>query len=395
MAAHAVASDLRELQLVLTAACNLRCSYCYQNNKSNRRIEWDVVRAALDRLLASRQAEVKVLFIGGEPLLEFPTIERAVAYLSAHKRADMDVGYAMITNGLLLSDAHTTFLVRHDFHVKLSFDGVPPAQAIRGLRTFSKLDLLLDGLREDHPGFFDHQLTVNIVLQPDTVQWLADSVRYFVLEKRLQDLTIGAQFTDTSHWQPERIAELERAFAAVYRICRQRFRETGEVPLEVFRKTAPARGRRARPPKELSMCGVGRGEQLAVDVDGQTHGCVTFTESYQTFPTVFLRSRVEALRLGDIRDPGLSMRLQRYSDVVRSTEIFHHKELKRSSYGTCGTCKHLVDCDVCPMSIGRSQGDNDPHRVPDFNCAYNLVSLKYRAKFPVIEPLATSWQGPR
>jgi hypothetical protein len=54
----------------------------------------------------------------------------------------------------------------------------------------------------------------------------------------------------------------------------------------------------------------------------------------------------------------------------------------------------LAECTVCPMSMGRSDGENDPRRVPDFNCAFNLVSLKYRARFPRLRSLADRLAGP-
>src|SRR5439155_4019250 len=158
------APDLRAVKLVLTAGCNLRCSYCYQSDKKNLRIDWEIVRATLDRLLASARSDVELLFIGGEPLLEFPTIERAVAYVDEHKRPDMAVQYATITNGLLLGQCEADFLVRHRFNVQLSFDGLPPAQQLRGQHTFEKLNALLDTLRDRHPGFYDERLRVNITL---------------------------------------------------------------------------------------------------------------------------------------------------------------------------------------------------------------------------------------
>ena len=377
---------------MLTAGCNLRCSYCYENAKKDRSISWDVVKVALDRLLASERSEVRVLFIGGEPLLEFPIIRRAVAYLKQRKRDDMSIRHAIITNGLLLGERETRFLADHEFHVKLSFDGVAQAQRLRGENTFARLDALLDRLRDRHPAFFEERLKINLTLLPETLPWLADSVEYFVLDKEVQDLGIAAQFTATSDWRPERIEELDRAFARVFQICRQRYDSTGEVPLELFRKTGTRGPRR---PAARSMCGVGSGEQLAVDVDGQAHGCLTFVESYQTFPTTFLRSRVEAMRLGDVRDINFKYRLKAFPAAVEAAEIFHHKEEKYSSYGTCGDCRYLAECSVCPMSIGRSEGESDPRRVPDFSCAFNLVSLKYRARFPRMRSLADRLAGPR
>lgn len=384
-------ADLRSLQLVLTAGCNLRCSYCYENDKKNRSMNWEVARVALDRLLASPRSDVEILFIGGEPLLEFPTIERAVRYLIEHKRPDMTISHSIITNGLLLGEREAQFLVDHDFSVKLSFDGVAPAQRLRGENTFARLDGLLDRLRDEHPRFYDDHLEVNMTVLPETLRWLPESVEYFLFDKRVQELAISPQFTATNSWRPEDIGELDRAFARVFRICKERYQRTGDVPLELFRKT----GRRdSKRPTSRPMCGVGTGDQLAVDVDGQTHGCVTFSESYQTFPTTFLRSRIEALRLGDLRDINFRNRLKAFPLSVKGAEIFDHKERKYSSYGRCGECRYLAECTVCPMSLGRTEGADDPHRIPDFMCAFNLVSLKYRSRFPRMRALPDRLAGP-
>src|SRR5712671_449947 len=230
-AASEAAVPLHSLQLVLTAGCNLRCSYCYENDKKDRSISWDVVRVSLDRLLASPRDDVKVLFIGGEPLMEFPLIKRAVAYLAERKRPAMSIRHAIITNGLLRGRREIRFLVAHGFHVKLSFDGIEPAQRLRGKNTFKKLDRLLDYLRDEYPAFYEDHLKINVTLLPETLQWLPDSIAYFVHDKEVHDLAISPQFT-ASTWRAEQIEDLDRAFASIFRICRERFDDTGEVPLE-------------------------------------------------------------------------------------------------------------------------------------------------------------------
>jgi hypothetical protein len=136
------------------------------------------------------------------------------------------------------------------------------------------------------------------------------------------------------------------------------------------------------PPRSLSMCGIGRGETLTVDVDGQIHGCVMFADSYQEFRTAFLRTRLQAMRMGDLRARELPQRLAAYPAAAQAAGIFDAKQDKYSSYGRCGECRYLAECSVCPVSIGHDPGNDDPRRVPDFQCAYNLVSLKHREAFP-------------
>ena len=370
--------DIRGIQVVLTAGCNLRCSYCYQNDKKPRRMEWDTLRASLDLLLDSREREVHLLFLGGEPLLEFPLIQRAVDYVDSRRPRQLRVRYDLTTNGTLLRDEHAAFLADHDFAVQLSFDGVAAAQSLRGAGTFGVLDSLLNRLRCDHPAFLARRVSVAMTLVPATIPHLADSVEYF-LGKGVKEISVGPAITHQPDWRDSLVEELDRQYARVFRLSLRHYRRTGEVPFKLFRRTEHDA---THGPEGTSICSAGRGGEAAIDVDGQVHGCVMFAESYQTFPTAFLRTRLGAMRMGDVRDPGLPRRLTVYPEAARAAGIFHDKKDKYSSYRRCGDCEFLASCSVCPVSIGHDPRNTDPNRIPDFQCAYNLVSLAYRERFP-------------
>lgn len=368
--------ELQRVDVVLTAGCNLRCGYCYQNDKKAQSMDWETLRASADLLLGSRRAEVRMLFIGGEPLLEFPLIRRAVEYIEAARPREQTVRYNIVTNGTLLREEQAAFLVEHGFDVQLSFDGVPSAQDLRGPGTFAILDALLDRLLEQHPAFVTEKLTVALTLLPSTIPSLADSIEYF-LRKGVQEIAVSPALTHHP-WRYEMMAELDAQFARIFRTSLRRYRRTGEVPFQLFRRERNS----AERPQSVSMCGVAQGETPAVDVDGQVHGCLMFVDSYQKFPTKFLRTRLEAMRMGDLRDPQLPERLAAYPAAAAAAGIFHDKQDKYSSYGRCGECRYLGTCGVCPVSIGHQPGNTDPNRIPDFQCAYNLVSLEYRDRFP-------------
>jgi sulfatase maturation enzyme AslB (radical SAM superfamily) len=370
-------TGIKTLDVILTAGCNLRCSYCYQNEKKSRRMDWDTLRASADLLLQSRERDVRLLFVGGEPLLEFPLIQRAVAYVEERRPPALTVHYDLITNGTMLGEEQATFLVDHDFEVQLSFDGVPAAQDVRGKGTFAILDRLLDRLRAEHSPWFEKNLSVSITLIAATVPYLADSVEYF-LEKRVPEIAVAAAVTHQPTWRYEQIGELDQQFARIFKASLRHFRRSGEVPFVLFRRNHAS----VHHPQGLSMCGVGRGETPAVDVDGQVHGCVMFAESYQLFPTAFLKTRLESIKMGDLRAPDFAGRFEAYPEAAEKAQIFDNKQDKYSSYGRCGECRFLSTCTVCPVSIGHQPGNTDPHRIPDFLCAYNLASLKYRERFP-------------
>lgn len=380
----AAPDGIKSLDVILTAGCNLRCSYCYQNDKKARRMDWETLRASMDLLLRSRQPEVRLSFIGGEPLLEFPLIRRAVAYVEEARPPGTRVAYDIITNGTLLGEEQAAFLVEHDFTVQLSFDGVPAAQEFRGRGTFGVLDRLLDQLRCRRYNFFRDKLSISLTLLVETIPYVADSIAYF-LDKGVQEILISPRITHQPNWRNEQIDDLDREFARVFEVCLGHFHRTGEVPLAVFHKESD------QAPvghfESLTMCGAGSGEHPAIDVDGQMVGCVTFAESYQTFPTAFLRSRLEAMRMGDLRDAALLQRMAAYPAAARAAGLFHNKQNKYSTYGRCGECRYLRSCGVCPTSIGHLPGNTDPNRVPDYLCAYNLVTQKYRERFPRVPAL--------
>jgi radical SAM protein with 4Fe4S-binding SPASM domain len=363
-----------QFELVLTAGCNLRCSYCYQNDKKARRMEWDTLRAAADLVLASTRPEVGVLFVGGEPLLQFKLIQEAVDYIETRRAPAQRIDYQINTNGTLLRREHIDFFIRHGFQVQLSFDGVPVMQDLRGPTTFGILDSLLDQLKAELPAFLSEHLRIAITLLPATIPYLGESILYF-LDKGVEDIAIGPSMTHQP-WRLEQIDELDAQFEKLLILCLHHHRRTGKVPLSCFQGNDEH-----LLPLDGAMCGAARGQTASIDVDGQVSGCVTFAESYQTFPTSFLKSRLEAMRMGNVSDTGLAGRIAAYPAAARAAGIFHRKGHKYSSYGVCRECRFLASCGICPVSIGHQPANEDPDRIPDFLCAYNLVSLKYAEQF--------------
>jgi uncharacterized protein len=163
------------MTLALTGECNLRCRYCYQNAKSGKRMPWPVLETAADRLLESTSERLELAFAGGEPLLAFDDIQRVVEYIDRRRSPKRVVHYDLATNGTLLSCEVIAFLVAHEFEIELSFDGVLPAQAVRGEHSFAQIDAALDRLCADAPAIFWKRLTVGVTLDADAVPYLAES----------------------------------------------------------------------------------------------------------------------------------------------------------------------------------------------------------------------------
>lgn len=118
-----------QLLISMTNECNMRCKYCiyqedrYQCNNHTANITNDILFKAIDKyFLYSKYAKRKrISFYGGEPLLQWEKIQNAVDYI--HNKFTGDVEFAIITNGLLLTDEVIDFLILNDFEVTISLDG--------------------------------------------------------------------------------------------------------------------------------------------------------------------------------------------------------------------------------------------------------------------------------
>jgi uncharacterized protein len=102
-------SELSHMNVILTNACNLSCTYCYeQHNKDFGRFTEESLLAAYNFLLKySKQESRAFQFFGGEPLIHKDLIlsflSKNQAYLEKHAHGYTNQLVSMITNGLLLT----------------------------------------------------------------------------------------------------------------------------------------------------------------------------------------------------------------------------------------------------------------------------------------------------
>jgi sulfatase maturation enzyme AslB (radical SAM superfamily) len=371
-------ADINCLILILTAQCNSRCSYCYQTAKTDRSMDWETLRAAMDLALRSESRNIKLIFLGGEPLLEFAGIRRAVQYVQQNIPAGRCVLYRISTNGLLIDDEVEDFLAKHEFEIQLSFDGIEEAQDYRSKGTFAPIDAFLDRLHRRRPEFFKHNLRVCMTVVPAAIPYLSASVRYLI-GKGVCRIGISPSLVHHPEWAEDQLAGLDSQILEICEFSLEILQQTGNVPVLFLRKQA---GEERRASASRAMCALAEGRRLAVDVDGQVYGCASLIESYQEFPSVLLASSAAPLKLGNLHDHGLDARVASLRDTVARSELFYSREKKHSSFGACRDCRHFGECTICPVSIGYDPRNTDPHRVPDFLCAFNRIVLTHRSRFP-------------
>ena len=144
--------DIQHMNVILTNACNLSCSYCYeQHNKDFGRFTEESLLNAYEWLRNTSKAKNKRFqFFGGEPLIHK---ELMLSFLRKNKehltRVYFDDGQAvsMITNGILLSKEICREYFDYDFtYMMISLDTLKVELDHRELSQ-NQIDQILETVR--------------------------------------------------------------------------------------------------------------------------------------------------------------------------------------------------------------------------------------------------------
>lgn len=161
------------LILNITERCNLRCRYCsfsgaYEDNRthSDEVMSEAVLERALDWYLGHRREDFSIGFYGGEPLLDFSLMRKAVHH--AMTRTTKPVTFRLTTNGTLLSRAACRFLIDHDIRLVISVDGPQDVHDryrvfSDGRGSFAAMWEGLERLRAMAPDYFHRRVAFNVV----------------------------------------------------------------------------------------------------------------------------------------------------------------------------------------------------------------------------------------
>ena len=124
--------NVHSLDLDVTEACNLACIYCFKWRKQPVHMDEATAKNAIDWLLEASGAfngELKVNFMGGEPLLRFDLIRKIVPYGKCRARQlGKSLHFGCTTNCTHLTDEMMSFWRRFGMGFHCSIDGIPEVQ---------------------------------------------------------------------------------------------------------------------------------------------------------------------------------------------------------------------------------------------------------------------------
>jgi len=161
-----------------------------------------------------------IAFFGGEPMLEFDLLQKAVCIIEGHPRFnEFQFELSIVTNGTIFTDDMADFLKAHEITYCLSCDGDATAQDLsRRFKNGAATSDIVEATIKKALAKLPHVL-VNAVFSPETLSSLPDTVRYF-LNLGLTQIYLNANYT--AKWRPEDAAALEpifREIADIYIDC--------------------------------------------------------------------------------------------------------------------------------------------------------------------------------
>ena len=199
---------LSDLTLNATERCNLRCKYCtysgayyYERHHSTEDMSWETAKKAIDYFYSHTQSSEKVYmsFFGGEPLLNFDLVKRSVEYATGFANWPPIV-FHLDTNGTILSDETSGFLIENDVILQVSIDGpfeIHDRYRVfgNGGGTFHLVHKNLERIRKMDRDYYESRVSFAATLAPPCE--LLETYRFFSSDDLVAKNNLNINFVDT------------------------------------------------------------------------------------------------------------------------------------------------------------------------------------------------------
>ncbi len=257
----------------LTHHCNLRCTYCYTGEKLHIPMSKETADKGVDFVLAEAKREgikqVDVVFFGGEPLLEKDLLFY-VADRFIQEKEDLGVSFKMSTNGLLLTDAVLSELMKRKVFISLSIDGTPEIQNTQrpdagGNGSARKVEKAAYRLLKVNPC-----ANVTCVLTPKSAAQVDESVDY-IFDLGFRFITITLDYSAT--WERKHFDAFGPALKRLSKWYETKIKAQERFYLSCFDERIQTRT--LKPIEAEERCMLGH-RQFAIAPNGELYPCIQF-----------------------------------------------------------------------------------------------------------------------
>lgn len=209
--------------LILTCACNLNCSYCYEHHKNNANMDFLTAKAILrERLLDESKSDSRVVIelFGGEAILNFQTMKQIVAYLRENASAWKRPFVVFVdSNGTLVHGEIQNWLEdnRDIVTCGLSLDGTKMMHDLNRSQSYDRIDISF--FKRMYP-----EQPVKMTISHESLPMLAEGIIHI---QRELGLRITANLAYGIKWEPAD----EKILAQQLKLLADFYVEHPEVPV--------------------------------------------------------------------------------------------------------------------------------------------------------------------
>lgn len=283
--------NLKKITFQVTDDCCMKCTYCYQHNKSHHRMTFDIAKRFIDKLLNDEYPEanrdnttgVALSFIGGEPLMEAKLITQIWEYFYTQMWEKkhpwlFKSAYSICTNGLLyFSDDFQKFIKKyhHMGGMTFSIDGN------RDLHDACRIDLAGKGTYDravaamkDYAEITGHIPPTKMTLSPDNISYTKDAI-INLINLGYTDIYLNCIFEKGWTYNHAKILYQQLKELADYIIDNDLY---DKIYLSIFNETmfCPM-----TEDQNDNFCGgvVGKNSGFSLDWQGNFYPCIRYMES--------------------------------------------------------------------------------------------------------------------
>lgn len=336
---------VKDITIQVTEDCNLRCTYCYQHNKTSKKLDAEKGKKFIDLILNSDKKSNKYIrskeclgvvlnFIGGEPFLEIDTVDILTDYFINKMielnhpwlfRYQINIG----TNGILYFDDKVQNYIKKNMHhlsLGITIDGN------KELHDKCRIDLDGKGSYDraiaalnHYSSTYDRYGLSKITISPENISFFKQSLIDFIEKQHYACIYSNCVYEKGWTIDHAKILYKELKDFSDYLLNNNLQDKTYLSILDwpIGREYSEL---------DRTFCG-GNGEMIALDVNGDIYPCIRYTPSSIGNPN--LKFKIGDVDNGFIYNEEQEERLKCLSCISRRTQN--------------ATTEHCTDC---PISEG-------------------------------------------
>lgn len=359
----------------VTDACNLRCSYCYQINKSNHVMPFEIAQRFIDMLLENDENTKKYIdgdtkngviieFIGGEPFLEIDLIDKITDYFVEQmilRNHPWQYHYmiSIASNGTLYFNPKVqAYLKKHRHHLSFSISIDGNKQLHDACRVFpdgsGSYDIAIQAVHH-YVDVMGGVMGSKMTLSPDNVQYTFEAIQSLIAEG-YTEINLNCVYEEGWTEEHATILYYQLKDIADYLIDNNL---DDKIYISMFRKESYRP--KSKDDKE-NWCG-GNGQMISVDWKGDIFPCIRYMESS-------LGDSVPPIKVGNVFDGMMT-------DPVCVACINQLKEVNRLTQSTeeCLNCRIADGCSWCQAYNYQASGGDINQRATFICIMHQATSL--------------------